>query len=133
MKKYAATLVFFVAAHLCVAEDAVASALRINLASPLDYQVVQRSTRARGELVVAGSVVAESKNVLLPDRLEVLVKGKSPFGNLPDQWQPLPCDSRVAAFCGELNLPAGGWYRLEVRAFRQGAQVASVIVEHVGV
>jgi Carbohydrate esterase, sialic acid-specific acetylesterase len=133
MKKFATTFVFIVAAHLCIAEDTVAPALSINLTSPLDYQVAQRSTLVQGELIVAGTIVSESKNTLLPDKLEVLVTGKSSFGNLPDQWQPLACDSRVAAFHGKLNLPAGGWYRLEVRAFRQGVRVADAFVEHIGV
>jgi hypothetical protein len=123
---------FFVT-FFCAAAETVTNQLQINLASPLDYQVVQRSTPAAGKMVVAGNIVAESKTVLLPDKLEVRVTGESPFGSLPDGWQPLPCDSRVAAFRGEINLPAGGWYRLEVRAFRQGVPVASVVVEHTGI
>src|SRR5262245_59354504 len=77
--------------------------------------------------------MVESQSIHLPDKLEVRVVGKSPFGNLPDQWQRLPCDPGATTFRGELNLPAGGWYRLELRALRQNAQVASVAVEHVGV
>ena len=133
MKKLLTLATFFAVTFFCAAEEPDTNRLQINLASPLDYQVVQRSALTRGELVVAGTIVSESKNVLLPDKLEVQVKGNSPFGNLPDQWQPLPCDSRVASFREEISLPAGGWYRLEVRAFRQGVQVASVTVEHVGI
>src|SRR5271170_5880575 len=112
MKKFLTFAAFFAAAFFCAAEESVTNQLQINLASPLDYQVVQRSTPARGELVVTGTIVSESKNILLPDRLEVRVTGNSPFGNLPDQWQPLPCDSRVTTFRGVISLPAGGWYRL---------------------
>src|SRR5262249_21117010 len=36
-------------------------------------------------------------------------------------------------FHGELNLPAGGWYSLKIRARREDAEVASDTVEHVGV
>jgi hypothetical protein len=133
MRRSLTILVPLAAAHLCIADPAIAPALRLSLTSPLDFQIVQRSTRASGELTVAGSIIAESKNASLPEKLEVRVSGKSDFGDLPDKWQPLPCDSRVAAFRGKLMLPAGGWYRLEVRAFRQGAQVASVVVEHVGI
>jgi hypothetical protein len=32
-----------------------------------------------------------------------------------------------------LNLPAGGWYRLEVRAFSKGALVADAVVAHFGI
>jgi len=119
------------ALHFCAAED-TGTPLHINLVSPLDFQVVQRQTIAAGHLVVAGSMVAESKDTPLPDKLEARVTGHSLSGELPGQWQPLPCDARIAAFRGELTLPAGGWYRLEVRAFYKGVLVASVVVEHVG-
>jgi hypothetical protein len=39
----------------------------------------------------------------------------------------------VAAFSGELSVPAGGWFRLEVRATLPGATLAAAAVEHVGV
>jgi hypothetical protein len=84
-------------------------------------------------LTIAGAIEPESKNLPPPDKLEARVTGKSCFGDLSGQWQTLPCDPRVAAFRGELVLPAGGWYRLELRASRQGTNIASVVVEHVGI
>jgi hypothetical protein len=133
MRKTLTALSSLVAAHICAADVAFPATLRLNLLSPLDFQVVQRSALANGELIVAGNITGESKTPLLPDKLEVRVTGKSPFANVPDKWQPLPYDSRVPAFRGKLILPAGGWYRLEVLALRQGVQVASAVVEHVGV
>lgn len=65
--------------------------------------------------------------------MEVRLAGESPFGKVPDTWLPVPCDSRVAAFRGEITLPAGGWYHFEIRAFRQDVEVASLSVEHIGV
>ena len=132
IKKLFPVVLVVLALHFCAAQDAVAP-LRIHLTSPLDFQVVQRQTVAGGRLVVAGNMVAEAKDIPLPDKLEARVTGSSPFGNLPGQWQPLPCDARIAAFRGELNVHAGGWYRLEVRAFRHGVQVASALVEHIGI
>jgi hypothetical protein len=123
----------FLAAHAGAAEGAAPASLRLSLVSPLEYQVVQRSSKVVGKLVVAGTFEADPKTVTLPDKLEARVTGKGCSGNLPGQWQALPCDSRVPAFRGELLLPAGGWYRLEVRAFRQGTNVASLVVEHVGI
>jgi hypothetical protein len=61
-----------------------------------------------------------------------MVTGKSAAGDLPAKWQPLPCDAR-GEFRSEFTLPAGGWYRLEVRAFHQDTLVASTVVEHVGI
>jgi hypothetical protein len=125
--------VFLGAAHCCHAQATNGSPLHLILTTPLDYQVTQRSTAAGGQIMVTGSTVAGSKADALPDKLEVRVTGQSPFGPVPSAWQSLPCDAQVAAFCGQLALPAGGWYRLEVRAFRLGALVASAVVEHVGV
>jgi len=133
MKRIATALVFLIAANLCVAEDVVASAMRISLVSPLDYQVVQRATRAEGKLIVAGTILPETKTVLALDALEARLTGKSAAGDLPGQWQPLPFDARVASFRGELTVPTGGWYRLEVRALRNGAEILAAKVEHVGI
>lgn len=123
----------FAATQSGAAEAASPAEMRIILASPLDFQVVQRSARTWGKLTVAGSIEAASKATPLPDQLEARVTGTSPFGNLPTQWQPLPCDPWVAAFRGELTLPSGGWYRLEVRALRHGTNVASAVVDHAGI
>lgn len=51
----------------------------------------------------------------------------------PGEWKPLPFDPLVADFRGELIVPAGGWYRLEVRALRAGVEVSATVVDHVGV
>jgi len=126
------TCLLGVAVFSAPTQDAVAPGPQLRLTSPVEYQVVQRSTRTQGELVVAGEFAA-TKGEPLPDRLEAQVTGKSGFGELPEAWQPLPCDARVPAFRGVLKLPAGGWYRLEVRASRQGAVVGTVTVEHVGI
>lgn len=129
-RKFLSALAVLMVVRFCFAEDV--APLRINLGSPLDFQVVQRSALAGGKLIVAGSIAGESVNPLLPDKLEMCVTGKSFFGDLPSKWQPLPHPAGITTFRGELNLPAGGWYRLEVRAMRQGSPVASAIVEHVG-
>ncbi len=108
--------------------------LRLNIFSPLDYQVVQRSTRDDGRVVIAGVTVPAAKNGPLPDALEVRVTGSSARGDyLAGNWQPLPCDARVAAFRGEITVPAGGWYQMEIRAVLHGTQVAIARVKHVGV
>jgi len=107
--------------------------LHLNLSAPLDFQVTQRTSVAGGELTIAGSITSDAKkNDLLPDKVEARITGKASTGELPGAWQPLPCDSRVAGFRGQLTVPAGGWYRLEVRAWRQGVVMASAVVEHVG-
>lgn len=95
-------------------------------------KVFQRSTRAGGTLIIAGTVLSEGKDIQPPDALGVLVSGKSAFGNLKSVWQPLPFDARVAGFRAQIPLPAGGWYRVQIRALRHGTAVATFEVEHVG-
>jgi eukaryotic-like serine/threonine-protein kinase len=48
------------------------------------------------------------------------------------QWQALPAEG-ARAFDAALPAPAGGWYRVEVRALKDGKEVGSAAVEHVGV
>jgi hypothetical protein len=136
MKKICGVMwTFFGAALLArAAETNAPVALKIGLTSPLDYQIFQRATREQGELTIAGSILPESKDTLPLDTLEARLTEKSFTGDaLPGKWQKLPFDPRVASFRGELATPAGGWYRLEVRALQQKMPVMTNAVEHVGV
>jgi len=90
----------FVAFHLCAAGTTASRELRIDLASLQDFQVVQRSSKTSGELIVAGSIRGESESDLHLDSLEIRVLGKSPFGKLSEKWQSLPCDTHDVAFAG---------------------------------
>ncbi len=132
LKKFAASFAVFIAAYFCHADDSVAT-FHINLTAPLDYQIVQRATAAVGTLTIAGTVLPEIKTALPLDALEVRLTGKSAAGELPGQWQLLPFDARVASFRSELTVPAGGWYRLEMRALLAGVVITATNVEHVGV
>jgi hypothetical protein len=119
---------------LYASDVSTASSPRVSLSVPLDYQVVQRSKRSEVKLIVAGTIVPVIRNGTLSlDAVEARLTGKSTTGDLPGNWQPLPFDPRVAAFRGELLVPSGGWYRLEVRALERGTEVSTAAVEHVGI
>ncbi len=133
MKYLSTFLAFFSVVHLSLAGEISVPALTIRLTSPVNYQIVQRSTQSEGELIVSGTVDGVFRDFPQPDKLEALVTGTPSFGRLSETWYPLPCDSHVAAFRRSIRLPAGGWYRVEIRASRTGTQVASVVVEHVGI
>jgi Carbohydrate esterase, sialic acid-specific acetylesterase len=107
--------------------------LKLEIVSPLDYGVVQRESASKGHVVIAGNMLGGGKSVPLADTIEAKFEGHSTFGTLTREWERLPCDSRVAAFRGDLTVPAGGWYRLKVRALRHSEEVAATYVEHVGV
>ncbi len=110
-----------------------APASQMALYAPLDYQVFQRRTRTQGEIEVRGRARVDF------DKVEWrLADGRGgvtpplPEGAAPDQWQALSAPPG-RFFRATLPAPAGGWYRLEVRALKDGKEVASSSVDHVGV
>jgi hypothetical protein len=129
MNRFLTACCFLAALHVCAAQETNFPALQIRLTSPVNFQVVQRATATAGKITVAGTILPESRTALPLDSLEVRITD----GSLPGNWLPLPFDARVASFRGEVNAPAGGWYRLEVRALAHGAPVTTNVVEHVGV
>jgi Carbohydrate esterase, sialic acid-specific acetylesterase len=134
MKRIGSLLCILFSASLVARADTTNAPLEIHLDSPLDYQIFQRATREQGELIISGTILPEMKDALPLDTLQARLTGKSFTGDvLLDKWQKLPFDPRAAAFRGELAVPAGGWYRLEVRALQQKAPLFTNAVEHVGV
>jgi Carbohydrate esterase, sialic acid-specific acetylesterase len=107
--------------------NAETNAVILNLTAPADYQVIQRQTKTTGTVIIAGTFLPETKETLPVDGLEAR------FSGLSDGWRPLPFDPHVASFRGAMTVPAGGWYRLEVRALQQGRSLTTNTVGHVGV
>lgn len=102
-------------------------AAAVTVTEPLDYQVIQRSSRTEGEVQVRGSVAgAEAVPVEVETRIVVA-------GQKDAAWTRLDARFEGAAFAGRRKAPAGGWHRLEVRALRDGRLVGSTVVEHVGI
>jgi hypothetical protein len=121
---FALSLLWF-ALPLDAAEASSRTALR--LTSPVDYQVFQRASRAEGRFLVAG---AWSGHLDRPIELEAKLVGSA----APARWRTLATiSSSNAEFRAELNGPAGGWYRLEVRVTRDKTVIAETAVEHVGI
>ncbi len=114
--------------------SARAAPVTLALASPLDFQVFQRQSKAEGKIVIVCVVETSERGALTNvDRLEARLTGISATGELPDAWQALPFDGRARRIRAELPVPAGGWYRLTVRLTGGGKDVAVAAVEHVGV
>ncbi|WP_394793443.1 sialate O-acetylesterase [Armatimonas sp.] len=100
----------------------LAQATGMTLTAPLEYQVTQRSSRTKGKLVITGTLTeAPGKGTTLEARLS------------EGGWQKLKPKFEGTAFTATLDAPAGGWYRLDVRATRAGAVLSEAAVEHVGV
>ena len=98
-----------------------AQAARTTLDSPRDFQVFQRQTRSQGTVIVAGHTSIDC------DRAE----GR--LGESSATWQALALDHETGSFRGELSVPAGGWYRFELRLRKTNATVETLEVGHVGV
>jgi len=98
----------------------------LTLLSPMNLQVVQRETRDRGTVLLSGRCAGGC------DRVEFRVTGNPAFGKLTDKWQAVKVESS-GAFNRWSAIPAGGWYRLEARAYRGREVVASAVVEQFGV
>ena len=99
----------------------------LSLDLPLDYQVVQRATRAEGIITILGTWPegGAATNIL---EARLVGHGTS------DAWLPLPgVTIDRSHFRTGLRAPAGGWYRLEVRLKHQDTVTAVGAVEHVGV
>lgn len=96
------------------------------LSSPLDHQVVQRSTKESGSLRISGAFSGvDLRQLALEIRITV--------GGKPGDWRSLPASISEFTFSGTVEAPAGGWHRVEVRATRSGAVLAESVVEHVGI
>jgi len=112
----------------CVRADEAKAAL--TLTAPVSSQVVQRGSGDRADILIEGTLseqadVIEAKADLAPGAKR----------GVSTKWIAVtPQGQRVSGkFSGRLTLPAGGWYRLAVRA-RVGTRImAEQTVDKVGV
>ncbi len=101
---------------------AVSFAGKVRLSAPLDYQVIQRTTAAQGEITLTGEHDAEA-----PAGIEARIVTAKQVG----EWQRLAATWEGEKFSATLSGPAGGWHRLEVR--EAGAGEEPVVVGHLGI
>jgi hypothetical protein len=95
--------------------------------APQNYQVCQRYSRLRGQIPLQGRVRP------FCDKVEVRLTGQSLQGPLPGKWQDIPFSAEDRSFDAMLPTPAGGWYKMEVRALRRQEVVAEYVLDRVGV
>lgn len=102
------------------------NAATLTLTAPLDYQVIQRESKQKGAIMISGDLAgAETTNAAIEARI--------PAEGSAGDWRKLPATFTGSSFVGKLEVPAGGWYRLEVRASSGTLVLAESAVEHVGV
>ncbi|QEL19189.1 sialate O-acetylesterase [Limnoglobus roseus] len=98
----------------------------LRLDSPRPYQVVQRDAKNVGAVRVTGRLGDAAKTA---DGLECRVGTAA----RPGEWRKLDAVFKAGTFDAKVELPAGGWYTLGVRAVGKGQPVAEAGVERVGV
>jgi len=98
----------------------------LTLSAPVDYQIVQRTTPDRGVMAVRGAVTGTPSDGLVLGYRWIR-------SGTPSAWAPLEAVPADGRFEGMVAGPAGGWWRLEVRATRGDAVVGEAVVEHVGI
>ena len=99
----------------------------IQIVSPHNYQVFQRSSRTRGQIKVSGKVLSPCT------RVEARITGKSMLGILPGRWIEIPFTPVDRLFNSSLPISAGGWYRVEIRATIGVRIMAEATVPNAGV
>ncbi len=110
-------LVEFVIAHAGVG---------LRLDSPRPYQVVQRGAKNVGTVRVRGRLGEAAKAA---DGLECRLGS----AEQPGEWRKLDATIKAGTFDATVEVPAGGWYTLGVRATVKGKPVAEAGVERLGV
>lgn len=98
----------------------------LTVLAPRNYQVVQRKTRARGTVLFSGRVKPAC------DAVELRLGGRNLDAALTN-WLKLPFSPPTRSFFAATSLPAGGWYKAELRALKNGAPVATAEVANFGV
>lgn len=128
------SLFLLVAFSTAFASVRTSAQVKLNLTSPLDYQVFQRQTATAGAIVVESTLETKLRGSLTNlDGLQARLVDVSTNSSFSGRWQSLPFDNRVRRFRAELTAPPGGWYRLEVRLVGSGTNISEITVEHVGV
>ena len=102
------------------------AAAELQLSSPLDYQVVQRRTLNRGTVPLIGTDGSHVDGAICLET-RFVAEGR------PSPWIRLDAPTSKGQFRCSLEMPAGGWFRLEVRQRRGESVVAQTHIEHLGI
>ena len=104
------------------------SGAELAIQSPQEFQVFQRNDRNTGTFRLHGRSSIEA------EQWEYRVVGQSLDGNaLPEKWVEFPAALQKGGFNFVATAPAGGWYRLEVRALNGGTLATSSSVGSFGI
>ena len=106
-------------------------AIDLRLTSPLEYQVLQRSSPGVGTLQIIGELSEEMSKESL--KAESTIEARFSSESNETFWRRVVGSVSGRTVNGTVEAPAGGWWRLEVRVALAGKSVASGSVDQVGV
>lgn len=107
--------------------DKVEKTTGVNIYSPEEYQVIQRSSKFSGSARLSGRVIGKF------DTLEYKIAGKALKGTPSTKWLSIQFSKTTGSFNTAVTMPAGGWYKLELRASKPGKSPETAVVEHFGI
>ncbi len=99
----------------------------LTLSSPIDFQVVQRSSAKHGSLTITGEMAADIAAT------DPKIEARFVDGKQDSPWLPVTGSVSGRTVAGTIQAPAGGWWRLEVRVAAAGKTLSAGHVEHVGI
>ena len=102
------------------------TAAELHLSSALDYQVVKRRTMDRGTVTLIGT------DGSLVDGA-ISLETRFVADGRPSPWIRRDTPTSTGQFRCSVEMPAGGWFRLEVRQRRGDSVVAQTHIEHLGI
>ena len=102
----------------------------ITISSPASRHLVQRSASNTGSIPLAGSYTGSPSHI---EARAVVMAGAGHSGTTTD-WQSIASSPAGGTFSGTLtNVPAGGWYQLEVRSVVDRTPSTATVLQKVGV
>ena len=117
-------MVFLIALAITSFTSLIAADLEI--LSPKEYQVVQRTSREKGSIPVAGRLIREKNQTVTIEARVITKEGES-------KWKETSPVFDEDNFQWAIEAPAGGWHRLEVRVISDKMVIAESAVAQVGV
>ena len=102
------------------------TAAELHLSAPLDYQVVQRQTMNRGTVTLIGTDGSQVDGAISLET-RFVADGR------PSPWIRRDTPTSKGQFRCSVEMPSGGWFRLEVRQRRGDSVVAQTHIEHLGI
>ncbi|MCC6580332.1 MAG: hypothetical protein IT440_07800 [Phycisphaeraceae bacterium] len=128
--QWATGCLFLLAGSAILAEQAKSDAVvTLSLTQPLPYQVVQRDEHNQGCVPIRGTIAGHAT------RMEACYELMDVTGATPSIWAIVSNElsGKELSWAGVLTIPAGGWYRVTIRAMDGDKEIARQSVEKVGV